>query len=737
MKIRCKIISSGIVGVILTALVLVCVVTYQRNRLHNELVVELNKHARQECAAIAKAGYLMVRTQHESVQNKVKSDLNVARAILEQSGSVSFSEEEVSWEAINQYTKSLDAVTLPGMQVGNLPFGQNRDLSVTSPIVDTVQSLVGGTCTVFQRMNDTGDMLRVCTNVEKRDGTRAVGTYIPALNPDGTPNPVVSKVLQGETFYGRAYVVNAWYITAYEPIMDDQNRVAGVLYVGVKQENVNELRAGIMDVTVGKTGYVYVLGGSGKQQGQYVISKGGTRDGESIWNAKDAGGTLFIQEIVEKALVTEKGECDFQQYPWQNKNETTSRMKVAAVTYFEPWDWVIGVGAYEDDFQDAIVNVEASLKGLLTWTVVSAVVILLCSGAFSVFMSGNIVGRIGATSTVLKDLSQGEGDLTRRFELKGNPTHEDEMGRLERHFNAFADKIQKLIRKISENAETVNHASRQLTGISEQMKQGAEHTSGKTTTVAASSEEMSSNMNSVAAAMEQAATNMSIVSKSTEQMTASIGEIAHNTERASAVTGQAVTEAQGATRKINELGSAADEIGKVTETITEISDQTNLLALNATIEAARAGEAGKGFAVVANEIKDLANQTAEATGEIRSRIESIQDSTGQSVEEIEKITKVIGEVNDIVSTIASAVEQQSATTREIAGNVTQASEGIAGVNENVAQTSTVAGEIARDAADVNTASNEVVSGSGQVNASATELSQLSEQLRQLVGQFKV
>jgi len=93
-------------------------------------------------------------------------------------------------------------------------------MSEKSSIVDKVKSLVGGTCTIFQRLDEAGSMLRVATNVVKKDGKRAVGTYIPAINSDGKPNPVIKEVLNGRTFRGRAFVVDRWYITAYEPIYD-------------------------------------------------------------------------------------------------------------------------------------------------------------------------------------------------------------------------------------------------------------------------------------------------------------------------------------------------------------------------------------------------------------------------------------------------------------------------------------------------------------------------------------
>jgi methyl-accepting chemotaxis protein len=189
--------------------------------------------------------------------------------------------------------------------------------------------------------------------------------------------------------------------------------------------------------------------------------------------------------------------------------------------------------------------------------------------------------------------------------------------------------------------------------------------------------------------------------------------------------------------QVNDLGRAAVEISKVTEVITEISEQTNLLALNATIEAARAGEAGKGFAVVANEIKELAAQTAKATGEIRNKIEGIQGSTNRTVREIEEITKVINDVNEIVSLIASDTIEQSASTREIADNVQEASRGIQEMNHNVAQSSAVSTDIAKEIAQVSNQAQEIVKGSSEILTNADNLSHMAEQLKNLVGRFKM
>ncbi len=325
------------------------------------------------------------------------------------------------------------------------------------------------------------------------------------------------------------------------------------------------------------------------------------------------------------------------------------------------------------------------------------------------------------------------GDLSGRLDVD----QQDEIGQLAQALNEMSSNLRQMFTDISQGVQTLTSSSTELSTISQEMSSSAEDTSGRSNTVATAAEEMSSNMSSVAAAAEQSSTNLSQVASAAEEMTATINEIAKNTERASMIAGDAVNEATNARDAINQLGKAALEVGKVTETITDISEQTNLLALNATIEAARAGEAGKGFAVVAGEIKDLAKQTTEATEEISSRINQIQQATDGTVEQIGQITKVINEVNDIVATIATAIEEQSISTKEIAGNVTQAADGIQEVNTNVNQASSVSGEIAKDINEVNQSASVMANSSSQVNMSAADLSRLGEELKSMVERFKI
>jgi methyl-accepting chemotaxis protein len=344
-----------------------------------------------------------------------------------------------------------------------------------------------------------------------------------------------------------------------------------------------------------------------------------------------------------------------------------------------------------------------------------------------------VVARLQKITLNLRDIAEGEGDLTKRL----TDRFSDEIGELCSWFNLFIEKIQKIVEDVSEGSQELDSASGQLAELSEYMKKDAIQTSQKAGNVSASSETMKDNMNSVAAAMEEASTNINMVASAAEEMNVTICQIAENTEQAKKITVTAVSQTQNATSQVDELGRAAEGIGKVLETISEISDQVNLLALNATIEAARAGDAGKGFAVVANEIKDLAKQTAAATGEIRLKIEGIQGSTKGTVSHIEQIAKVVDEVNVIVSTIATSIEEQSIATREISSNVAQASEGITEVNENVAQSSIAVGAISQEIGEVTEAAKKISDNSNMVSESAEKLSQLSNQLNLMVGRFKV
>jgi methyl-accepting chemotaxis protein len=334
---------------------------------------------------------------------------------------------------------------------------------------------------------------------------------------------------------------------------------------------------------------------------------------------------------------------------------------------------------------------------------------------------------------MLRDIAEGEGDLTRRL----NVQRSDELGEQAKWFNLFVQKIQEMVRSVASITESLNHSSDTLSGLAGEMSTGAEQMKGRSNTAASATEEMSESVHSVAATIEQASANMTSIVDSAGEMEMTIQEIAKSSENARHVTARTVSQTQTASQEVDQLGQAADEIGQVTETITEISEQTNLLALNPTIEAARAGESGKGFAVVANEIKQLAAQTAEATCAIKSRVENIQTATRGAVDSIGAITNVIDEVNDIITSISEGIERESKSATTIAANVAQASEGLSQINQLIAQSATKAENISDDIVQVDQTAGQMAQGGAHLDHNAKQLLELSAQLKTLIGRFVI
>lgn len=252
--------------------------------------------------------------------------------------------------------------------------------------------------------------------------------------------------------------------------------------------------------------------------------------------------------------------------------------------------------------------------------------------------------------------------------------------------NAFEESVMTIVGELMAAATQTKQSA-------EQLKRYAMDNQGLATTVASAS--------------EQATVNVQTVASATEELSASVEEISRQVNTSSSEAGNASAEAKGAQNTIEALQNASNTIGQVVNLINEIADQTNLLALNATIEAARAGDAGKGFAVVASEVKSLAQQTANATGEIGAQVKSIQDNTVTTVDAVTQIGGMIENLNHIASTIASATEEQTAATLEISRNIQEAAKGTIEVSTNIGKVSETASKTTERANELDAASEDL------------------------------
>ncbi|WP_299036764.1 methyl-accepting chemotaxis protein [uncultured Pseudokineococcus sp.] len=328
---------------------------------------------------------------------------------------------------------------------------------------------------------------------------------------------------------------------------------------------------------------------------------------------------------------------------------------------------------------------------------------LALATALAVLAVRRITRPLARVSAVLDAIA--DGDLTSSADV----TSRDEVGRMAASLDRATTSLRGTVATLAATSSTLSAASEELSATSGEIAGGSQQASAQAGAVSDAADEVSRTVATLAAGGEQ--------------MTASIREIAENASRAAQIAAQAVASASSADATVSRLGASSAEIGAVVRVITAIAEQTNLLALNATIEAARAGDAGKGFAVVAGEVKELAQQTAQATEDITRRVDAIQHDSTSAATAIAEISQVIDSISDYQTMIASAVEEQTSTT--------------ASMNRDVAGVADSSGAIAAGIGGIAAVTDSTSKGIGETRRAAGELARLSSELRAVVSGFRV
>lgn len=362
---------------------------------------------------------------------------------------------------------------------------------------------------------------------------------------------------------------------------------------------------------------------------------------------------------------------------------------------------------------------QAIVKSAYTWLFIACAVAIMIAIACALLITRSITVPLGSMRSIIQDIAQGEGDLTKRLDASSK----DELGETSQWFNVFVDKLHGIISQVAQTTHQVAAASSQLHATAKQMAEGSEEIVAQAGTVATAGEEMSATSGDIAQ-------NCQFAAEGSQHASAAAVSGAQVVDETIAVMNSISERVRNSAQAVESLGSRSDQIGEIVGTIEDIADQTNLLALNAAIEAARAGEQGRGFAVVADEVRALAERTTKATREISEMIKAIQQETKGAVvameegvsevakgsekaansgKALEQILEQINSVTAQIAQVATAAEEQTATTSEISNNMQQ----ITGIVSHSAR------------------------GAQETAIAANQLSGLSEDLRKIVSQFKL
>jgi methyl-accepting chemotaxis protein len=552
---------------------------------YRQTTSELTDLGRGAVAGVGESLRQLVTMQDANTQEKVAADLSILAEQAVIAGGFTLDRARTERRSIvNQVTGREETATMPTLRLGGDAVAGDDSL------VDAIQERFGGTATIFQVL--PGKLVRVSTNVRKTDGERAIGTYIPQ------DSPVYRTVMAGDTYRGRAFVVNAYYLTAYQPVKDARGDVIAVLYVGRKMLNQNLVDA-VQRIHVNDKGYVFAY----DQAGRLVLHPNPSLIGQDIDDA--AYGPIFREIGDGHAEYVFDGE-----------------RKASRLVHYEPWGLTFGFGLTHAQMIDGADTRAA-------WgSVISGTVALVFGVIVVALLIRSVLRQLGGPPESLVDTARrlAHGDLTVRLDVR-----KGDSSSVMAAMAQMIEKVSTVIGGVSEQANGVASASQQVSATAQTLSQGA-------TEQASGVEEIAESMGGLNTSVQQNAEHA-----------------ADTRQTAIASSQEARRGGEAVTRTVQAMQQMAGKI----DLIEDIAYKTNLLSLNAAIEAARAGEHGKSFSVVAGEIRKLAEHSQRTATEMRAMADDSVAVAGEAGQLLEAMVPAISRTAELVEDISAGAASQA------------------------------------------------------------------------------
>lgn len=683
-----KVIGLALLSAFIPTIALYVLLNRQSEPLLSKIDSEIISLVDSSLGRIVENVYSSCQTVSDLAEDKLQDISSIARYLIKEKGDIVLSRDSNSWNAINQETLEVTPLQLPKVLLGRQEIAKNNSFNVPSPIIDDIQTLTDSAATIFQLMPDNSGIIRVATNVKAQDGqTRAIGTFIPAKNKDGSDNEIVKSILEGKTYKGTSFALNDWYLAQYEPIKDAQGKTIAVLSVGIKQQSIQSLNKAIKDISVGRDGYVWVLRtNSTSLQDSLVLKSENKQEKEVLNSASDR----FYKMVLETAPKLKPQEIKSLKARWIDPSDVEPSGKTIQFAYFPDWKWIIGVTAYDRDFDSAYFQVRSTYNGLLASTRLTGIIVLIIVGALAFYFGRRITHPITEVTSIAKLVAKGdigsalahikESEL-RADSLTAAKNSGDETGMLYQAVTQMIDNLNRLIGQVKQSSIQLISTATEISATAKTQENTVHDFSTSSNEIAAAVKEISSTSQELYKTMS----NVSDVANETGSMAdAGLREL----ENMQGSMQNLIQASSSIASKLAIITEKTGNINNVVTTISKVADQTNLLSLNASIEAEKAGEYGVGFAVVAREIRRLADQTAVATLDIEQIVNDMQSSVSAGVMEMDKFNEEVrsgadevGQISDHLEKIIIQVQDLSPRFESVKGGMQSQTQGAQQIND--------------------------------------------------------